>query len=127
MKYLLLLFLALAAVAGCSVLGDPYTGEFASSAGGEAFIKVTKQNGEYAYSTMENGKWDTPRPMRVVDEKEYAYVVGSDCAPCMKGAIATEVVMLLRVNKGAYCERIPFETDYMFISFLGIDFLYKLR
>lgn len=114
-------------VIGCAALGDPYTGEFASSAGGEAFLKVTKQNGEYAYSTIENGKWDTPRPMRVVDEKEFAYVVGADCGKCMMGAIATEVVMLLRVKKGAHCERIPFETSYMFISFLGIDFLYKVN
>jgi len=122
-----IILLAAAAVFGCSMFSDPYVGEYASEAGGDAFLKVVKTGGEYRYSTIENGAWDNPRPMRIVEESEYAYVVGKECSKCMSGAIATEVVMLLHVKKGESCERIKFESEYMFISFLGIDFLYRVN
>lgn len=127
-KILLLLIIAVAlSTEGCSLFRDPYIGEYASTPEGDAFLKVVKQNGEYCYSTIEDGAWDNPRPMRVMEQKEYDYIVGNDCGKCMKGGIATEVVVLLRVKNGAHCDRIPFESGYMFISFLGIDFLYRVN
>lgn|GEM_PF-3517752 len=120
-----IIMIVIAAFFACSQFRDPYVGEYSSEAGGDVFLKITKTDGEYRYSTIENGAWDTPRPMRVVEESEYAYVVGKDCSKCMSGAIATEVVMLLQVKNGQTCDRIKFESEYMFISFLGIDFLYR--
>lgn len=119
----------LALLPACSSGGtSSLVGEYSTTEGGQAELRITHHGGEYLVSVRESGdKWSKPEKLVECSDKDYEELFGANWRElAVHGLRASDGPFgIFRVKKGAVNQGHTFKTGY-FMYFLGGGDVYRL-
>jgi hypothetical protein len=105
---------------------DELVGDFALTDTGKAFIRVTKQKGNYLLSAYEHETWSPAEKMVNVKDTEFVQIFGNTWKENVEAGIHLEKgIAVFKVKKGFQFQDHTFKTGYT-MAFIGRLDLYKL-
>lgn len=124
---LLAAVLALLPACGSGGVGS-LVGEYATTEGGQAELRITRDGGESYASVREGGdQWSKPEKLVECSDKDYEELFGANWRDLdVRGLRASDGPFgIFRVKKGAVNQGHTFKTGY-FMFFLGGGDVYRL-
>jgi hypothetical protein len=111
-----------------SIISDPkddLVGEYAFKEGGQAEIRITKENDSYFVSVGKNEKWERPEQLDNVSDKDFIDLFGQNWKSYVKAGLHKDIFGIFKVEKGYTYSNHTFKTGY-FVMFIGGGDVYKL-
>lgn len=111
-----------------NIISDPkddLIGEYALKEGGQAEIRITKENDSYFVSIGKNGKWERPEQLDNVSDKDFIDLFGQGWKSYVKAGLHKGMFGIFKVQKGYVYNNHTFKTGY-FMMFAGGGDVYKL-
>ena len=98
---------------------------YAFKEGGQAEIRITKENDSYFVSVGKNEKWERPERLDNVSDKDFIDLFGQNWKSYVKAGLHKDIFGIFKVEKGYTYSNHTFKTGY-FVMFIGGGDVYKL-